>query len=99
MVAVAVVMEAPVILSALWTIARFDTQTVEMEERLIREILLNGSIVLLVGSFLIGWITGKEGMELIAPFIFAPVQGVLCVFPSSTWALWRAAACGRRARS
>ncbi len=80
MVAVAAVMEAPAILSALWIIARFDRQTAEMEEGLIREILLNGSIVLLVGSFLIGWITGEEGMELIAPFIVAPFQGVLCLF-------------------
>ncbi len=80
MVAVAAVMEAPAILSALWIIARFGKQTAEMEEGLIREILLNGSIVLLVGSFLIGWITGQEGMDLIAPFIVAPFQGVLCLF-------------------
>jgi uncharacterized protein len=80
MVAVAAVMEAPAILSALWIVARFGKSTAEMEEGLIREILLNGSIVLLVGSFLIGWITGAEGMALVAPFIVAPFQGVLCLF-------------------
>ncbi len=80
MVAVAAVMEAPAILSALWIIARYGKQSAEMEEGLIREILLNGSIVLLVGSFLIGWITGEEGLELISPFIVAPFQGVLCLF-------------------
>ena len=80
MVAVAAVMEAPAILSALWIIARFGTQSADMEEGLIREILLNGSIVLLVGSFLIGWITGDEGMTMIAPFIQEPFQGVLCLF-------------------
>ena len=80
MVAVAAVMEAPAILSALWLIARSDKQAAEMEKGLIREILLNGSIVLLVGSFLIGWITGDEGMEMIAPFIQTPFQGVLCLF-------------------
>ncbi|MEX0385978.1 sodium-dependent bicarbonate transport family permease [Spiribacter onubensis] len=80
MVAVAAVMEAPAILSALWIIARFGKQSAEMEEGLVREILLNGSIVLLVGSFLIGWITGDEGMNMIAPFIQAPFQGVLCLF-------------------
>lgn len=79
MVAVAAVMEAPAILSALWLIARYG-KSAEMEEGLIREILLNGSIVLLVGSFVIGWITGAEGMALIAPFIVAPFQGVLCLF-------------------
>ncbi len=80
MVAVAAVMEAPAILSALWIIARYGDQSAEMEEGLIREILLNGSIVLLVGSFIIGWITGDDGLELISPFIVAPFQGVLCLF-------------------
>ena len=80
MVAVAAVMEAPAILSALWLIARFGTQAADMEEGLLREILLNGSIVLLVGAFIIGWITGDEGMSMIAPFIQAPFQGVLCLF-------------------
>ncbi len=80
MVAVAAVMEAPAILSALWLIARFDKGASDMEAGLMREILLNGSIVLLVGSFLIGWITGTEGLDLIAPFIVTPFQGVLCLF-------------------
>ncbi len=81
MVAVAAVMEAPAILSALWLIARFGKEgQAQMDAGLIREILLNGSIVLLVGSFLIGWITGQEGLDLIASFIVAPFQGVLCLF-------------------
>ncbi len=80
MVAVAAVMEAPAILSALWLIARFDKGTAQMDAGLMREILLNGSIVLLVGSFLIGVITGSEGLDLIAPFIVTPFQGVLCLF-------------------
>ena len=80
MVAVAAAMEAPAILSALWIIARYGKANGEMEDGLMREILLNGSIVLLVGSFLIGWITGDEGMDRIAPFIVAPFQGVLCLF-------------------
>jgi hypothetical protein len=80
MVAVAAVMEAPAILSALWIIARYGKSGSDMEDGLMREILLNGSIVLLVGSFLIGWITGAEGMDRIAPFIVAPFQGVLCLF-------------------
>ncbi len=80
MVAVAAVMEAPAILSALWLIARYDKSSAEMDSSLIREIMLNGSIVLLVGSFTIGCITGTEGLALIAPFIVAPFQGVLCLF-------------------
>jgi hypothetical protein len=79
MVAVAAVMEAPAILSALWLVAR-SGQGRSMDAGLWREILLNGSIVLLVGAFLIGWITGEEGLAQISSFIVSPFQGVLCLF-------------------
>ncbi|WP_300056976.1 sodium-dependent bicarbonate transport family permease [uncultured Roseobacter sp.] len=79
MVAVAAAMEAPAILSALWLISRGgDGQ--RMDSTLWREILLNGSIVLLVGSFFIGWATGEEGLNEISSFIVAPFKGVLCLF-------------------
>jgi len=78
MVAVAAVMEAPAILSALWLVSRSGTSRVDAG--LMREIMLNGSIVLLVGAFAIGWITGADGMQKIEPFIGAPFQGVLCLF-------------------
>ena len=79
MVAAAAVMEAPAILSALWLIARTGENT-QADSGLYREILLNGSIVLLVGSFLIGAITGEEGLAKISSFIVSPFQGVLCLF-------------------
>jgi hypothetical protein len=80
MVAVAAVMEAPAILSALWLIARYQGPGGKLEAGLLQEILLNGSIVLLVGSFVIGVVTGADGLAMIAPFIVAPFQGVLCLF-------------------
>lgn len=79
MVAVAAAMEAPAILSALWLISRGGGGR-RMDGDLMREILLNGSIVLLVGSFFIGWITGEEGLAEISSFIVAPFKGVLCLF-------------------
>jgi len=79
MVAVAAAMEAPAILSALWLVARSGTGG-KMEEGLMREIMLNGSIVLLVGAFTIGMITGEKGLADIAPFIVSPFKGVLCLF-------------------
>ncbi|MEO0388318.1 MAG: sodium-dependent bicarbonate transport family permease [Pseudomonadota bacterium] len=79
MVAVAAAMEAPAILSALWLIGK-KGGTAEREDGLLREILLNGSIVLLVGAFAIGWATGRDGMARIDAFIVAPFQGVLCLF-------------------
>lgn len=80
MVAVAAAMEAPAILSALWLVSRGNKGGSEMNADLWREILFNGSIVLLLGSFAIGWITGAEGLERIASFIVNPFQGVLCLF-------------------
>ncbi len=81
MVAVAAAMEAPAIVSALWLVARYSkTSGARMDARLWHEILLNGSIVLLVGAFLIGMATGAPGMARIESFIVAPFQGVLCLF-------------------
>ena len=79
MVAVAAAMEAPAIVSALWLAARAGAGA-RMDARLWHEILLNGSIVLLVGAFVIGAVTGEEGMARIDAFIVAPFQGVLCLF-------------------
>jgi len=79
MVAVAAAMEAPAILSALWLVTRGSSEQ-RMESDLWREILLNGSIVLLVGSFFIGWVTGEEGLAEIDSFIVSPFKGVLCLF-------------------
>lgn len=80
MVAVAAAMEAPAIVSALWLISRQGDGAKGMDSALMREILLNGSIVLLVGSFVIGMVTGEDGLSEIAPFISAPFKGVLCLF-------------------
>lgn len=79
MVAVAAIMEAPAILSALWLVSRKAGGS-QMDGALWREILLNGSIVLLIGSFAIGAITGQDGLDKIASFIVSPFQGVLCLF-------------------
>lgn len=80
MVAVAAAMEAPAILSALWLISRGGNDARRMDSDLLREIMLNGSIVLLVGAFVIGGITGTEGLAKIDSFIVSPFQGVLCLF-------------------
>lgn len=77
MVAVAAAMETPAIIVALWMAkggaGSFDRATM-------REIALNGSIFVLLGSFLIGGVTGKEGLASISAFIVDPFKGVLCLF-------------------
>jgi len=82
LVATAAAMEAPAIISALWLAARGGRIGVPEGEAsgLMREILLNGSIVLLLGAFAIGAITGKDGLAQIESFIVAPFAGVLCLF-------------------
>ncbi len=79
MVAVAAAMEAPAILSALWLVSRGGNGA-RMDAHLWREIMLNASIVLLIGAFVIGWITGPRGMAEIQAFIVTPFKGVLCLF-------------------
>jgi uncharacterized protein len=80
MIAVAAAMEAPAIASALWLASRGGGGGTRMGGDLWREILLNGSIVLLLGSFLVGMVTGERGMEEIEPLIVAPFKGILCLF-------------------
>ncbi|MEP1206174.1 MAG: sodium-dependent bicarbonate transport family permease [Rhizobiaceae bacterium] len=79
LVAVAAVMEVPAILSALWIAGTRGVQT-QSRRKLLRDIVGNGSIVLLVGSFMIGVITGQEGLDDIKPFIIVPFTGILCLF-------------------
>lgn len=79
MVAVAAAMEAPAILSALWLLSAGGGEK-RMDSHLWREILLNGSIVLLVGAFTIGMITGEDGLAEIDAFIVSPFKGALCLF-------------------
>ncbi len=82
MVAVAAMMETPAILVALWLAGRSGRRDEPgaAKGELWREIGLNGSIVLLIGSFIIGWITGPGGLKDIESFVVSPFKGVLCLF-------------------
>lgn len=55
------------------------TDAIDWRE-LLRESCLNGSVFLIVGSMLIGWITGPKGMTQVSAFIVAPFIGMLCLF-------------------
>jgi hypothetical protein len=79
LVAVAAAMEVPAIMSALWIAARKGgVATVDCS--LLRHIFGNGSIVLLIGSFAIGALTGETGLNDLRPFIVVPFTGVLALF-------------------
>jgi uncharacterized protein len=80
MVAVAAAMEAPGDHLGAVAATRSGGRAEKMDADLWREILLNGSIVLLVGSFLIGWSPAQPGMARIEASSWRPFQGVLCLF-------------------
>ncbi|WP_010414588.1 sodium-dependent bicarbonate transport family permease [Citromicrobium sp. JLT1363] len=78
MVAVLAMMETPAILSGLF-IARREGGKL-MSPELLREVLFNGSVVLLLGSFVIGMVIGEDGFEPVSPLFRAGFTGVLCLF-------------------
>ncbi|MEX1252617.1 MAG: sodium-dependent bicarbonate transport family permease [Hyphomonas sp.] len=84
LVAVAALMEVPAIISALIIAHRSpgSQESVAGSDRgeLAREVMLNASVVVLIGSLMIGWISGEGGMKTVAPFFVEPFQGVLCLF-------------------
>lgn len=84
LVAVAALMEVPAIISALIIAHRSpgSQESVAGSDRgeLAREVMLNASVVVLIGSLVIGWISGEQGMKTVAPFFVEPFQGVLCLF-------------------
>lgn len=78
MPAVLAAMETPAIISAL-VLARGASGGV-FTRKLAREVFLNGSVVLLLGSFFIGWFAGPAGKAQLAPFTEGLWQGALCFF-------------------
>jgi hypothetical protein len=81
LVAVAAAMEAPAIFAALLIASRTSGGAAESGGRgVVREVAVNGSIFMLLGSFAIGAITGQNGLALLKPLILDPFAGFLCLF-------------------
>ncbi len=83
MVAVMAIMETPAIFAGLLLVNKFakdQSNHVKLDNTIWREIFLNGSVVLLVGSFFIGWLAGEPGMQTVSPFFKEIFKGVLCLF-------------------
>jgi len=82
MPAILAAMETPAILTAL-LLARGGGGAIASRAprgHLLREVLLNGSVVLLLGSFAIGWLAGVPARPQLAPFIEGLWTGALCLF-------------------
>ncbi|TGY88532.1 sodium-dependent bicarbonate transport family permease [Marinicauda algicola] len=80
MVAVLALMETPAILTGLILAGRAAGSDQRTRSELVREVALNGSVVLLLGSFLIGMLSGQSGMAKLEPFVVDLFQGVLALF-------------------
>jgi hypothetical protein len=86
LIAVAAIMETPAILTALLLARRAralepgEATTGEGLGKLLHEIGLNASVVMLVGSFAIGWISGEPGMKAVSPFVNDLFFGMICLF-------------------
>lgn len=78
-VAVLALMEAPAILSGLFIANQGSIKNFKNSNNL-RDIFTNGSLLLLLGSFLIGLLTGKGGLEKMEGFLGTPFQGILAFF-------------------
>lgn len=83
LVAAMALMESPAIIIGLLFFKVFQDSTVGVSlnpRELINDALLNGSVFLIVGSLVVGWISGPEGKVLVAPFLEDLFIGVLCLF-------------------
>jgi uncharacterized protein len=81
MVAVLALMETPAIVSGLFLARRGRKEaSAGSGQNLLHEVLLNASVVLLIGSFLIGLAAGVEGFAPIAPLFDTLFRGLLTLF-------------------
>jgi len=80
MVAVLALMETPAIIVGLLLARGVRAGDTHERRELLRETLLNGTVVLLLGSFVIGLIVGKKGFASVAPVFDSGFRGVLCLF-------------------
>lgn len=80
MPAVLAAMETPAILTALLLAQASGGGARPPVRRLLHDVLLNGSVVVLVGSFAIGWAASPAAAAGLKPFVEGLWPGALCLF-------------------
>lgn len=80
MVAVLAVMETPAIVTGLLLARGRAAPANSGRDEVWREVFLNASVLLLLGSFAIGILGGEAGYEEISPLFDNGFKGVLCLF-------------------
>lgn len=85
LVAAMALMESPAIIVGILLYRHFErgesTSTSPFSwKQLLGESVFNGSVFLILGSMLIGWITGPAGMSQVEPVVKGLFLGLLCLF-------------------
>jgi uncharacterized protein len=85
LVAAMALMESPAIIVGILLYNHFGRQRSDSAgsfswKQLLREAVFNGSVFLIMGSMLAGWVSGTEGMQQVAPLVKDLFLGVLCLF-------------------
>ncbi len=82
MVAALALMETPAIIVGLILVKLFTERSEEAAQwsEVLREAFLNGSVFLLVGSVVIGFVTAEHGWQTLKPFVQDMFYGVLTFF-------------------
>ncbi len=81
MVAVAAAMETPAIISALNLAQPHRKLSPNTDGQGVwREVLLNGSVVALLGAFVVGVVAAQKGLTTVKPFFVDLFPGFLCLF-------------------
>lgn len=85
LVAAMALMESPAIIIGILLYSRYAGNATTSARtfswrQLLNESMFNGSVLLILGSMLIGWITGSEGMAQVQPLVKDLFLGLLCLF-------------------
>ncbi len=85
LVAAMALMESPAIIIGILLYSRYTGKATSSAstfswQQLLNESMFNGSVLLILGSMLIGWITGSEGMTQVQPLVKDLFLGLLCLF-------------------
>lgn len=84
LVAVLALMETPAIVSGLVLARRLEGAPERtgplLPGRVLREALVSGSVLVLLGALAIGWATGERGMAAVGGVLVTPFQGILAIF-------------------
>ena len=86
MVAAMALMESPSIIIGVWLVNKYSKASPDDHDHghgwkeIMQDAFLNGSILVLIGSLLIGYFSGEKGMHVMEPFTGSIFKGMLAFF-------------------